>query len=456
MTATTTRVLDRLAGGLAPSALRTTPESWIDRLRDIAPFCAAGEPIALVSATTTDEVSHVLSVANAERVPVVCQGALTGAAGAANAVDGCILLSFEKMDRILEIDPVEQIAVVQPGTVNSTLAAAVAELGLFYPPDPGSWEMSTIGGNVATNAGGMCCVKYGVTADYIRALEFVLPGGRVMRTGRRTAKGVAGYDLTHLLTGSEGTLAAITEITVALLPEREESLTAVGMFPTVRAAAEAVAAVQATGRRPSMLELLDGPSIAIISDFRDVGLPDSGAVLLIRSDRGVRAAEDLGVFEECFLSSGADEVYTASDSQEADMLMETRRLLGPAIAAQGSPLADDVCVPVSALASLVDGVAEIGRRHDVRAICPGHAGDGNLHPAIFYDDDSVDRAFQAFGEIMDLGLSLGGTITGEHGVGLLKKSFLRRELTAEMLDLHRGVKAAFDPNGILNPGKVFD
>ncbi|MFE0748894.1 FAD-binding oxidoreductase [Gordonia sp. NPDC058843] len=456
MAATTARVLDRLAGGLPAPALRTTPASWAGRLRDIAPFCAAGEPLALVTPHTTDEVALVLAVADAERIPVVCQGALTGAAGAANAIDGCILLSFEKMNRILEIDPLEQIAVVQPGTVNATLSAAVAEYGLFYPPDPGSWETSTIGGNVATNAGGMCCVKYGVTSDYVRALEFVVPGGQILRTGRRTIKGVAGYDLTHLLTGSEGTLAAITEITVSLLAERDVALAAVGMFESTRAAAEAVAAIKATGRRPSMLELLDAPSIEIISSFRDVGLPNSGSVLLVRSDRGVHAADDMAVFEAAFRSAGAEEVYAASDPQEAEMLLETRRLLGPAIAAQGSPLSDDVCVPVGALATLVDGVAEIGRRHGVRAICPGHAGDGNLHPAIFYDADNTDRAFSAFEEVMDLGLSLGGTITGEHGVGLLKKSFLRRELSAPMLDLHRNVKAAFDPHGILNPGKVFD
>lgn len=450
-----------LSRRLPAGALQLAPERIAGHLRDENPVCEPGQPLALVRPTTTAEVSTVLEAAQSTRTPVVVQGARTGVCGGATAIDGALLLSMESMNHILEIDPVDQVAVVQPGVLNADLSRAAEQHALFYPPDPGSWQMSSIGGNVATNAGGLCCVKYGVTGDYVRGLEFVLPGGSVMRAGRRTVKGVAGYDLTRLLVGSEGTLAAITEITVALVPAPEVPLTAVGVFRTLQSAARAVIAVRATGRRPALLELLDGPSIAAINAFGKMTLPeDAGAILLIQSDREpLAAAADLEAFRAAFLAEGAVDVVVAEDAAESQLLLEARRLLGPALTAQGTLYVDDVCVPVSRLAELVDGVGRIGDEYGVRTVCPGHAGDGNLHPAVFFDakiPSEVRQAEAACDAIMALGLQLGGTITGEHGVGVVKRSWLERELGADMIALQRRVKDAFDPHGLMNPGKVFE
>ena len=425
---------------------------------DQAPFCVHGTAAALVRARSRDDVVAVMRIAHERRVPVVVQGTRTGASGAANASDGCILLSLERMNRILEIDPVERIAVVEPGVVNINLSRAVAEHGLFYPPDPGSWEISSIGGNVATNAGGMCCVKYGVTADYVRGLEFVLPGGAVHRSGRRTRKGVAGYDLTRLLVGSEGTLAAVTEVVVSLIPAPGPQLTAIGVFDDLTSAARAVGRIVSGGPAPAMLELIDHPSIVAVNDYANVGLPDAAAILLVQTDAGRHAHEDLDAFAAAFAAEDAIDTIIAEDEAESKLLVEARRLLGPAMMARGTLLLEDVCVPVRLLPQLVEGVAEIGRRHGVVTVCPGHAGDGNLHPTVLFDaadESQVAAAKAAFDDIMALGLSLGGTITGEHGVGILKREWLHTELGTEHLELQRAVKRVFDPHGILNPGKVF-
>ncbi|MGW5301860.1 FAD-binding oxidoreductase [Rhodococcus aetherivorans] len=425
---------------------------------DQAQFCVPGTAAALVRARSRDDVVAVMHLAHEHRVPVVIQGTRTGVSGAAIASDGCILLSLERMNRILEIDPVERVAVVQPGVVNADLSRAVAEHGLFYPPDPGSWESSSIGGNVATNAGGMCCVKYGVTADYVRGLEFVVPGGTVHRSGRRTAKGVAGYDLTHLLVGSEGTLAAVTEIVLSLVPAAGPQLTAVGVFDNLSSAARAVARIMSNGPAPAMLELIDRPSIVGVNDYAGLGLPEAAALLLVQTDVGRHAAEDLDDFVAALAAEGATDTVVAADEAESKLLVEARRLLAPAMMARGTLLIEDVCVPIQRLAELVEGVAEIGRRRRIVTICPGHAGDGNLHPAVLFDagdEQQVAAARAAFDDIMALGLQLGGTVTGEHGVGTLKRDWLRTELGSELLELQRAVKRAFDPYQILNPGKVF-
>jgi glycolate oxidase len=373
-------------------------------------------------------------------------------------VDGCLLLNLERMDRIVSIDVAEQVAVVQPGVVNAVLSRAAADRGLFYPPDPASWESSTIGGNVATNAGGLCCVKYGVTGDFVRALEVVLADGTVLRTGRATAKGVAGYDLTHLFVGSEGTLGVITEVTLALRPCPAPARTAVSFFPDVTMACEAVNDVFALGVRPSLLELMDGATVRVVSRYRDVGLPDgTEAVLIFQSDDAGAAAADLDAFVRVCRQRGAVEALVAEDEAEAELLVEARRLVGPAHEALGAELVDDVCVPRARLAELLAGVARIGEEHEVLVTCAGHAGDGNMHPSVVFDlrDESmVARAQEAFGAIMRLGLDLGGTITGEHGVGLLKRDWLESELGGAALAAHRAVKNAFDPQHILNPGKV--
>jgi glycolate oxidase len=400
-------------------------------------------------------------------VPVVPQGARTGLTGAANAVDGAIVLSTLAMDRIIEVDPVNRIAVTQPGVVNAHLAAEVSRHGLRYPPDPGSWESSTIGGNVATNAGGMCCVKYGVTSEYVIGLEVVLASGEVLRTGRRTAKGVAGYDLTRLFVGSEGTLGVITEITVALRPAAEESLTLVAVFPSTTAAGDAVAGIAAGGLTPSLLELLDRTHLRAIEAYRPMGLrTDAEALLLAAADTGPRAADDLARLAEVCAAAGADELFTATDAIEAAELLRARRLAHPAMeryAAERYPegngglIIDDVAVPRSALAAMLDGVARIAAEHDVPIGVVGHAGDGNLHPNIVVDraaPASLARGRAAFDAIMRLGLDLGGTCTGEHGVGLLKRDWLAEEIGPVGLRVHRAIRAALDPTGLFNPGKV--
>ncbi|WP_431878784.1 FAD-binding oxidoreductase [Amycolatopsis sacchari] len=436
----------------------TDPDVLAAYSSDKAGFVRAGRPVALARPRETADVVRVLEYAHEHRIPVVPQGARTGMSGGATAVDGAILLSLERMDRIVDINEVDHTATVQPGVVNAVLSKAVAEKGLFYPPDPGSWESSTIGGNVATNAGGLCCVKYGVTSDFVRHLEVVLADGRVLRTGRRTAKGVAGYDLVRLITGSEGTLGVVTEVTVALRPAAEKPLTALAFFRTSAAACRAVTAYLGTGRRPSVLEFMDKATVDAVSAYRDLGFPDDvGAVLIAQSDRGPAAPDDLEAFAVAARECEAMEVFVASDQAEADLLIEARRLVGVALERLGDQLVDDVCVPRSRLAELIEGIAEIGREHDVAVPCCGHAGDGNLHPTVVFDagdPESVRRGQAAFDAIMALGLRLGGTITGEHGVGTLKRAWLETELGEVGLSVHQAVKRAFDPHGIMNPGKV--
>lgn len=448
----------RLRSALGDGAVVDDPDVLDGHRNDHATFCTAGTPRALVRPASTAEVQEVLRAATAFRVPVVTQGARTGLSGAANAVDGCLLLSTSRLARILEVSVEDQVAVVQPGVVNADLSRAVVEQGLFYPPDPSSWEQSTIGGNIATNAGGLCCVKYGVTSDFVRGLEVVLASGEVVRTGRRAAKGVAGYDLTRLMVGSEGTLGVVTEATLALRPAPDAALTAAATFLTIEDGIAAAAAVMASGLRPSLLEFLDQPTLRAIQNYRDMGLPENvGSMLLAQSDRGARAAEDVARIAAICAEHGAVEVAEASDAAESAMLLEARRLVNPALEPLGITLIDDVSVPRSQLVTLLRGIAEIGAKYDVLICCPGHVGDGNMHPTVVFDrDDPVAeaRALEAFGAVMELGLRLGGTITGEHGIGTLKAQWLETELGPVGLDLHRRIKAAFDPFNLLNPGKV--
>ena len=426
--------------------------------RDRATFCRSGQPSALVRAQSTEDVATTLDWAHRHRVPVVAQGARSGLSGGANAADSCVLLSLEKMDRIERIDPEEQIAVVRPGVVNGVLAEAVAEHGLFYPPDPGSRDLSTIGGNVATNAGGMCCLKYGVTGDFVRGLEAVLADGRVLRTGREAAKGVAGYDLTRLLVGSEGTLAVVTEVTVALRPASARPLTAVAFFPSVADACRTVANYLGAGYQPSVLEFMDAPTVRAVEAVADLGFPQElGAMLLVQSDGGDVAKPELAAFEDVARRFDASEVVVADDPAEGEALMRARRLVGDANERQGSLLIDDVCVPRRRLVDLVEGIHRIAEERGVRIQCAGHAGDGNMHPVVVFDGEDADetaRAERAFDAIMELGLALGGTITGEHGVGHLKSRWLGRELDPTALSVQRAIKDALDPHGVLNPDRV--
>jgi len=448
--------------------LLTDPDLLRTYRRDEADLCDAGAPLAVVRPRSTAEVAAAVRVAARHRLPVVPQGARTGLAGGANAVDGALVVSLTAMNGIVEIDPGERLAVVQAGVVNAELRRAAAGHGLTYPPDPGSWESSTIGGNVATNAGGMCCVKYGVTAEYVLGLVVVLADGSVLHCGRRTAKGVAGYDLTRLFVGSEGTLGIITEVTVRLRPQAGASRTLVAVFPALAAAGAAVSAITAAGLTPSLLELLDRTFLRAIEAYRPMGLDtDAAAMLLAASDNGPGADGDVEAMAAHCRAAGAAEVYVAGDAVEAEALLAARRLAHPALerlAAQAFPggngvtIIDDLAVPRARLVELIEGIAAIGSAHGVLVAVVGHAGDGNLHPNILVDradPSSVERGRVVFDEIMRLGLALGGTCTGEHGVGLLKRDWLAAEIGPVGMRVHRAVKAALDPAGILNPGKVF-
>jgi glycolate oxidase len=454
-------VVRALAAGLPSEALVTDPNLLESYRYDRAQFCQAGVPAAVVLARETAHVQHALRTASSLGVPVVPQGARSGLSGAANAIDGCIVVSTEKMRRILEIDVANRLVVTQPGIYNAELSQAVAAQGLFYPPDPSSWEFCSIGGNLSTNSGGLCCVKYGVTTDYVLGLEVVLASGEVLRTGRRTVKGVAGYDLTRLFVGSEGTLGVITEATLALRPAAARPRTAAALFPTARDAGATVAAVVQSGLVPSLLEIMDGTSLHASSAYLRADLPQDCAALLVwQSDSpGETAVEEVSAIGRIAAACGASDVLEADDPAEAELLLAARRCVLTALEALGTTLIDDVAVPRTRLADLIEAVERIAERHGLVIGVVGHAGDGNMHPTVVFDPrdpDATEHARLAFGEIMDLGLELGGTITGEHGVGMLKRAWLEREAGPVSMAVHRAVKAALDPAGILNPGKVFD
>lgn len=431
------------------------PELLVSYQHDQAPGQAYGMPTAVALPETTEQVVGAVRVAARLGVPIVARGAGTGLAGAANAADGCLVVSTRRLNRIVSIDVDERLAVVQPGVVNADLRAAVAAHGLFYPPDPGSYEECTIGGNVATNAGGMCCLKYGVTSDYVRALEVVLADGSVARPGHRTVKGVAGYDLVGLLTGSEGTLGIVTEVTLALRPAPPEPRTVVAEFASLADAAAAVASVRASRLAPSLLELLDAVTLRAIESWQPLGIgPDAATMLLAQVD-GVNADAEAALLGETFRSAGAGEVVRADDAEESALLMQARRLAYPSLERMGTTLLDDVAVPIPQLREFVAGVRELADTSTLTVGVFGHAGDGNMHPTVVYDGTDETQQAEAFGlfdSIVDLALRLGGTVSGEHGIGLLKRGWLERELDDATRGMHRAIKAALDPYGLLNPG----
>ncbi|MFD5134741.1 FAD-binding oxidoreductase [Streptomyces sp. NPDC058378] len=452
-------LLERLRAGLPAEALITDPDITASYAHDMASFCDAGSPAVVVLPRTVEEVQHVMRTATALRVPVVPQGARTGLSGAANASDGCIVLSLVKMDRILEISPVDRIAVVEPGVVNATLSRAVNEHGLYYPPDPSSWEMCTIGGNIGTASGGLCCVKYGVTAEYVLGLEVVLADGRLLNTGRRTAKGVAGYDLTRLFVGSEGSLGVVVKAVLALRPQPPQQLVLAAEFASVAAACDAVCRIMERGHTPSLLELMDRTTVHAVNAMASMGLPETTEALLLCAFDTPDPAAGLAAVGELCTAAGATEVVPADDVAESELLLQARRLSLPALeTVKSATMIDDVCVPRSKLGAMIEGTAAIAEKFGLTIGVCAHAGDGNTHPVVCFDHTDADesrRARESFDEIMALGLELGGTITGEHGVGVLKKEWLARELGEVGVEVQRGIKAAFDPLGLLNPGKLF-
>ena len=438
-------------------AVLTDPATCENYRHDWARDPGAGTPVAVVRARTAEDVQHALRWASAHRVPVVPRGAGSGLSGGTSAVEGGIVVSLERMNAV-EIDPDTRVAVVEAGALNVDVKVAAARHGLWYPPDPSSYEICSIGGNVATNAGGLCCVKYGVTTDYVLGLDVVLADGTLITLGGKRIKDVAGLSLLKLFVGSEGTLGIVTRAILRLIPPQPLRSTLVASFPTVTAAAHAVVAIGRT-LRPSMLELMDAASINAVEDYRPMGLDRAaGALLIAQSDAPAgAAAEEVAAIEAACVAAGSSDVFLTDDPEEGELFIAARRLAFPAVEARGSLMLEDVGVPVPLLPELVDGIAKIAESLGLEVPVVAHAGDGNTHPTIVFDPAdaaAAGRAQQAFEQIMTLALSLGGTITGEHGVGRTKKGTLPAQLGADVMALSHRIKHALDPEGILNPGAV--
>ncbi|MDF5752307.1 FAD-linked oxidase C-terminal domain-containing protein [Spongiactinospora sp. TRM90649] len=449
--------IDLLVKALPHGRVITDPDVMDSYARDRT-FLDPGAPLGVVLAAGRDDVVETMRWATEHRVPVVPRGAGTGLAGGATATEGSVVLSLARMAEIRELSPADEIAVVEPGVITADLDAAAREHGLMYAPDPSSYEISTIGGNLATNAGGLRCVKYGVTRDSALGLEVVLADGRILNTGRRTVKGVTGYDLTGLFVGSEGTLGVITAATVRL---RRAPLTApatiAAEFGSLRDAASAVSAIIAAGCQPSLLELLDRATLKAIDDWRNIGLEPSVAAMLIAQSDAADGADAARRMHDLCVEHGASFVAVSDSPAETEGLIGIRRMAYPAKERLGSCLVEDVCVPRSALPDMMTAIEAASARHDVLICTVAHAGDGNLHPVFVFDHgvpEPPKQVWDAADEVFRAALDLGGTLTGEHGVGLLKRRWLELESGPLTRDLQAGIKGVFDPLGILNPGKA--
>ena len=420
------------------------------------------EPDAVVFPRHEEDVSRVLVYCNHHGISIVPRGAGSGFTGGALPVNGGIVLAMEKhMNKILEIDMENMLAVVQPGVINKDLQRHVEELGLFYPPDPASEEYSTLGGNVSENAGGMRAAKYGLTKDYVMALRAVLPNGDIIRAGKRTIKDVAGYNVAGILIASEGTLAVITEITLKLIPKPRYAKSYMGIFPDVEAAMNAVFKSLAGGANPVAMEFLDALVVKAVKEKLGIELPEEAGALLIGDVDGNVPEEvefQLKVLKESFLSNGAQEFRVAEDPAERELIWKGRRGASPSITMYGSKkLNEDISVPRSMLPEALKGIYAIGEKYGLVVPCFGHAGDGNIHVNVMVDGsdpEELERGHKAIREIFELVVEMGGTLSGEHGIGLSKAEFMNIAFTPAELQLFRQIKKAFDPNGILNPGKM--
>ncbi len=417
-------------------------------------------PEVLVLAESAQEVQRVFAVATRHRLPVVPVGARSGKSGGTLALAGGIALSLERMNRIVEIRPEDLTARVQPGIITGVFQAEVEKHGLFYPPDPNSADLCSMGGNVAENAGGPRALKYGVTREYVLGLEVVLPTGELLRTGRQTIKGVAGYDLTALLVGSEGTLGVVTEITVKLLPRPRHVSTALVVFRTVEHAARAISRVLASGVIPRCLELLDDVSLQACAKGAPFKFPaDAGAAVLLEIDGNDEEAvfAEIVRVAELVQADAAGEVIVAQNESQRRDIWESRKYLSVNLKKlHPLKLSEDIAVPRSRIPEMVRKTREIGARHGFLVATYGHAGDGNLHANVLFDrEEERPRVEKAVGELLRAAVDMGGTITGEHGVGLAKRDYIEYEQGREMVALQRRLKAVFDPLGILNPGKIF-
>ena len=433
------------------ASLISDPEITATYSKDQAPF-AAHQPAALVLlAKSTEEVSQAVTYANTYGIPVVARGAGSGLSGGANATSSSLVISLEKMNSIIDIDETNMIARVQAGVINLDLDKAAELKGLAYLPDPASRDWSTIGGNAATNAGGMCCVKYGVTSAHVRALTVVMADGQIVNLGSATKKAVTTLDLTRLMIGSEGTLGIITELVVGLAVRPDTPATIIATFPHIKSAAAAAAALLKF--KPSMLEIIDQTTLKAVESWHPLGFEIAGSVLLMQLDEDQdRADEVLKLCESFEIIDGA----ASTDAADAVEFIRVRKLAYPALERLGATLLDDVAVPISKIAELVERVEALSTKYDLTIGIFGHAGDGNMHPTIVHDHGDLkaqERAIAAFGEIVEIAQSLGGTASGEHGIGSIKQGFAAAELSPAVIELQRAIKKAFDPKGILNPGK---
>lgn len=427
--------------------------------RDETAHLAAGLPGLVALPRSTAEVAALVRLAGELRVPVVPRGAGTGLSGGAAGIEGCLTIALTAMDRILEIDHGNLCVVTQPGVVNARLKAAVAADGLFYPPDPASFESCTIGGNLGTNAGGLCCVKYGVTRESVLSLEVVLADGSVIRTGGRNVKDVAGYALQHLFVGSQGTLGIVTEATLRLRPTPPPRVTLLAFFPTVASAGAAVVAIARAGLTPVTLELMDRRTIAAVDDWQHLGLDrEAAAMLMVESDLpGDAGHAELASAEAVCTGCGATSVVRAADAQEADWLRNARRMAFWALDRLGRARMEDVGVPRARVPDLVAAIEVVAARHGLPIGVFGHAGDGNLHPTIVMPREAPDAEAVTAAICADLyraALDLGGTVTGEHGIGASRREWLVAQRGERAVAVMRAVKTALDPGNVLNPGRV--
>lgn len=451
----TQRVLEELTRALG-EAVSTEP-SRLDAMRtDKSGYISDSPPLVVVTARSIDDVRTTLRIANELRIPVVTRGAGTGLAGGATARAGEIVLSTLAMNRVLEISVADQSAIVEPGAINGDVNGVIREHGLWFAPDPASRAISTIGGNIATNAGGLLCAKYGVTREAILGLTVVLADGRILELGRRSIKGVTGLDLTALMIGSEGTLGVIVQATLRLRPLPRGSTSTIGAyFPDVVSAANAAIAITSEGLTPAVLELMDAASLRMIDAH--LGLRHSergGAYLLVQTD-GLGSEEDAAHIANIIRSRGGDP-EVSHDPAEGERLLAIRRAFHPALAAGGTVLIEDVSVPRSRMPEMFAVIAQLEDKYGFTIPTVAHAGDGNLHPNFVVTGKEIpDAVWEAAGEMFSAALDLGGTLTGEHGVGILKRRWLGEELGNDQLELQRHIKRVFDPHGILNPGKVF-
>ncbi len=435
---------------------------------DLIPYAFDGTaamsqmPGCVAFVTTTEQIVGVLKLANATRTPVVTRGSGTGLSGGSLPSSDCIVMCTARMNRILEVDRANLTMLVEPGVTTLAVADAAAAVGLFYPPDPGSMKISTIGGNVAENSGGLRGLKYGITRNYVMGLEVVLPDGEVLFTGNKCVKDVAGYSLKDLFVGSEGTLGVMTKVLLKLIPKPAAKQTMVATFSAMDAAAQTVSDIIAAQIIPCTLEFLDRTTIHCVEDFAKVGLPlDCEALLLMETDGHPAAvADEAAKMVELAKKNGAMEVRIAKDEAEANKLAAARRSAFSALARLApTTILEDATVPRSELAKMVRFVAVIAKKYNLRVGTFGHMGDGNLHPTFLTDErnkEEMHRVHEAFKEIFDEAIRLGGTITGEHGVGLAKKEFLPKFIGPASMRVHRELRKALDPHGILNPGKMFD